>query len=229
MDQFLAEYYNTLGYGDMVKEAMFPPTEGEIAEAMGGTKSGPILGRRKGRRLRGRNINQQLARSESSPSGRNLIFNRADQYKEPIGPAPRDQGGAAAGTTRRAVPKPKKTPAEVPASLMSRMGKRWKGMSRGGKAALIAAAAAPVVAGGGYATYRAMKNREKRSSDAAFDQLVEERAFDILYENGLADDHGNVVPPDEFEYEKTAGDFDSIVDSAALELLEANGYPVEWD
>ena len=228
MDQFLAEYYNTLGFGDMVKEAMFPPTEGEVAEAMGGTKAGRIPGRRRRRKMRlGRTVPQR--RGKPGGGSPNLIFARSDQYSSPIGPPRPDEAGPKAGAPRRPAARPTRPKPEAPAGLMSRMGKRWKGMSRGGKAALIAAAATPVVAGGGYAAYRAMKNREKRSSDAAFDQMVEERAFDILYENGLADDYGNVIPPDEFEYEKTAGDFDSIVDSAALELLEANGYPVEWD
>lgn len=226
MDQFLAEYYNTLGYSDMVKEAMFPPTDDEVAEAMGGTRAGPIPRRK--RRLRTKTTVPRR-RGKPGQGSPNLIFARSDQYDKPIGPPRADGAGTRAGGSRRAASRPVRSKPEAPAGLMARMGKRWKGMSRGGKAALIAAGAAPIVAGGGYAAYRAMKGQEKRSSDEAFDQLVGERAFGILYENGLADDYGNVVPPDEFEYEKTAGDFDSIVDEAALEMLEANGYPVEWD
>ena len=73
-------------------------------------------------------------------------------------------------------------------------------------------AAAALGGGGAYLATR----KDKKSSDSAFEQLVMERANEHLEAAGLID--------------KTAGDddFDTVVDRAALELLEANGYPVEW-
>jgi hypothetical protein len=230
MDQFLAEYYGTLGFG--VEKVAYGPgaSPGMEPHAEQALREGQVAQRRAAIK---QNLQKRKALSEFDEadkimrermSGRGggaaSLPRGTTQYKEPIGPPPPE---------RTKVQKAKDEAVAKSKGLRQRAGAWWGRRSRGGKAALIAGAAAPVVAAGGYAAYRAMKNREKRSSDAAFDQLVEERAFGILYENGLADDYGNVVPPDEFEYEKTAGDFDSIVDSAALELLEANGYPVEWD
>lgn len=114
---------------------------------------------------------------------------------------------------------------EAPEGIMSRMKGRWGKMSRGGKAGVIGGTAAGLAALGGGAAYLHHRQKNKAASDSAFDHLIEKRAFEILAANGLADDYGNVIPPDAFE--KTADDFDSIVDDAALELLEAHGYPVE--
>lgn len=85
--------------------------------------------------------------------------------------------------------------------------KRRAGSAVGGGAALGAAGAG----GGIYAG-----TREKKSADSAFEQLVVDRANEHLGAAGLLD--------------KTAGeeDFETIVDRAALELLEANGHTVEW-
>lgn len=83
------------------------------------------------------------------------------------------------------------------------------------RGAAVLGGAAALGAGGAGAAY-AMDRRKKQSSDSAFDQLVIDRANEHLAAAGLI--------------EKQAGeeDFDTIVDRAALELLEANGYPVEW-
>lgn len=88
-----------------------------------------------------------------------------------------------------------------------------------------AAGAAGVAAGAGGAA-AAMRGKKKKSS--AFDELVEQRAYEHLYNAGLADDQGNIVNPDQLQ--KTAGgdEFESQIDRAALELLEQAGYPVEW-
>lgn len=229
MDQFLAEYYGTLGYG--VEKVAYGPGNSPMMEphAEQALREGQVAQRRaalkqnlqKRKTLAEFDEADKIMRERMSGRGGAASLPRGTtQYKEPIGPPP---------PARTKAQKAKDEVLAKSKGLRQRAGAWWGRRSRGGKAALIAAAAAPVVAGGGYAAYRAMQNREKRSSDAAFDQLVEGRAFDILYENGLADDYGNVVPPEEFGYEKTAGDFDSVVDRAALELLEANGYPIEWD
>ena len=107
------------------------------------------------------------------------------------------------------------------------------GGARVGRAANIAAQAATgigaagALGGAGYGGYKgvqALRGKDKKSSDSAFEQLVEERALDHLAAAGYVDDYGNVYEP---EYEKTASDFDSIVDSAALNYLSSLGYPVE--
>ena len=88
---------------------------------------------------------------------------------------------------------------------------------------IYGAGAGTLAAAGGTAAY--LKGRkEKRSSDSAFDQLVEQRAMEHLYASGYMDDYGNIYEP---EVEKTAGDFDEYVDGAALQYLADLGYPVE--
>lgn len=149
------------------------------------------------------------------------------QYSSPIGPKrpPASAKNPRPGTQYMSPIGPERPKAGP--GILSGIGKRWKGMGRAGKAGVIAAGLAAAGAGG-YGAYRAAGGgQEKKSSDYAFDQLVEEKAFDILAANGLADEYGNVVPPESFE--KTAGydDFDSVVDDAALGLLEQYGYPVE--
>lgn len=105
------------------------------------------------------------------------------------------------------------------------------GGKRLGRAANIATqvaagtGAAGAAGGAGYGAYRlAGGGKDKKSSDSAFDQLVEERAFEHLAAAGYVDDYGNVYEP---EYEKTASDFDYIVEDAALNYLAGLGYPVE--
>ena len=88
---------------------------------------------------------------------------------------------------------------------------------------IYGAGAGTLAAAGGTAAYLRGR-KEKKSSDSAFDALVEQRAMDHLYAAGYMDDQGNVYEP---EYEKTASDFDNVVDSAALEYLADLGYPVE--
>lgn len=93
-------------------------------------------------------------------------------------------------------------------------GSKYERMIKGVGAAAMGAGALGV-GGAGYGGYRAM--RSKKSADSAFEQLVIDRANEHLAAAGLVGQ------------EKTAGDeFEQVVDRAALELLEANGYNVEW-
>lgn len=77
-----------------------------------------------------------------------------------------------------------------------------------------AAAGGVGAAGAGGGIYAG--TREKKSADSAFEQLVVDRANEHLQAAGL------------LEKEATGDDFETIVDRAALELLEANGHAVEW-
>lgn len=105
-----------------------------------------------------------------------------------------------------------------------------EGMKRLGRGANIAAqvgtgaAAAGAAGGAGYGIHRGVKAlQEKRGS--AVDTLIEQRAIEHLAMAGFVDQSGNVYGP-----EKTASDqdFNTMIDRAALELLEQNGYPVQW-
>jgi hypothetical protein len=93
-----------------------------------------------------------------------------------------------------------------------------------GKAALIGGGAA-LAAGG--AAYGAKKMKEKSKEGSAFDTLSDARAYEILQENGLADEQGNIVAPDQISYEKTAADklAEAVEQEAWLKLAEL-GYPV---
>lgn len=98
---------------------------------------------------------------------------------------------------------------------------------RRGRQANIAAQAGTAVgatgalAGGGYAAHKALKKK-----GSALNSLVEQRAIEHLAAAGYVDQQGNVYSP----VEKTASndDFNMMVDKAALELLEQNGYQVQW-
>jgi hypothetical protein len=75
-----------------------------------------------------------------------------------------------------------------------------------------------------------MAGREKKSADEQWEDAVQARAWEHLMAAGLADDTGNFVPAEELDFGKTASDEDLEynLDADALELLEAEGYPVQW-
>lgn len=67
----------------------------------------------------------------------------------------------------------------------------------------------------------------KRKESAAVEQLANARAYEILQAHGLADNQGNVVPPDQLQ-EKTAADqLNATVDDRAWEIIKEAGYPVD--
>lgn len=82
-----------------------------------------------------------------------------------------------------------------------------------------------VAAGGGTAaTVAALKGKKKKASALA--KLAEDRAYQILAENGWVDEEGNVFAPQ--QHEKVAG-LDLAVEQEALQMLEEAGYPVQWN
>lgn len=83
-------------------------------------------------------------------------------------------------------------------------------------------------AGGIGAGIAALSDRKKgkRKKASAFYKLAEDRALDMLYEAGYIDQYGNVYAP---EHEKVASDFDTEVEVAALQMLEEQGWPVQWN
>ena len=100
-----------------------------------------------------------------------------------------------------------------------------KSQRRRGYGAMGAAAGLGAAAGG--AAY-GMSRKEKKSADEMWEDAIQARAWEHLMAAGLADDQGNFIPAEELD--KTAGtdDMEYEVDAAALELLESEGYPVEW-
>lgn len=96
----------------------------------------------------------------------------------------------------------------------------WGGLKRS-KGIIGAGAGLAGLAGlAGYGGYKALK---KESS--ALDTLANERAMQMLYDNGWIDDQGNLLH--EPAQEKTA--LDTAVETRALQILEANGFPVTWN
>lgn len=119
------------------------------------------------------------------------------------------------------------------------MGKRRRGRAgaRAGAAEALAGArksqrrrgyGAMGAAAGLGAGAAAAAGREKKSADEMWEDAIQARAWEHLMAAGLADDQGNYIPAEELD--KTAGtdNAEFEVDAAALELLEAEGYPVEW-
>jgi len=112
------------------------------------------------------------------------------------------------------------------------------GAMEGGRAAMKsqrrrgygAAAAGLGLAGAGAGGAAYMAGREKKSADEQWEDAVQARAWEHLMAAGLADNTGNYIPATELDFGKTAADEDLEynLDADALELLEAEGYPVEW-
>jgi hypothetical protein len=76
------------------------------------------------------------------------------------------------------------------------------------------------------------KGKEKKGSAdvSALDQLAQQRALAMAKEAGWVDEQGNLIaPPAPQAEEKQASALDIAVEQRALELLESNGFPVEWD
>lgn len=73
------------------------------------------------------------------------------------------------------------------------------------------------------------KKEEKKAMDkaaAVFDDLAQQRAFEMAKEAGYIDDVGNLLVDTQVK-EASALDFE--VERRALEICEANGIPVEWN
>ena len=82
---------------------------------------------------------------------------------------------------------------------------------------------AGVAAGATAAGVAAHKMRKKHGS--ALDSLAQERAYELAKQAGWVDPAGNLVSPQV----KEASALDSEVERRALQILEANGYPVQWN
>ncbi len=106
---------------------------------------------------------------------------------------------------------------ESEAAKIMRRGRQANIATQAGAATLGTAA----LAGGGVAAHKALKKK-----GSALNSLIEQRAIEHLAAAGYVDQQGNVYAA----VEKTAADndFNMMVDKAALELLEQNGYPVQW-
>ena len=86
-------------------------------------------------------------------------------------------------------------------------------------------------AGAGTAALIAHQKKEKKgeADQTALDALAEQRALAMAKEAGWVDPEGNLVAPPAKEETKTASPLDLAVERRALEMLEANGYPVTWN
>jgi hypothetical protein len=83
-----------------------------------------------------------------------------------------------------------------------------------------AAGAAALLGGGG--TVAAMH----KHNAADLDKLAEERAYQMMFEQGWIDEQGNALHEPQV---KEASDIESEVETRALQMLEASGYPVTWN
>lgn len=116
--------------------------------------------------------------------------------------------------------------------LMS-AGKRFLG-TRAGKATAAGLGAA-ALAGGGYAAYKGLKGKEKKSSAEAFEELAANQAIKIASAAGFdADEAFNRVNAvytlglQETEKVASVQNLDDALHIRGLEYLESAGYPVDW-
>jgi hypothetical protein len=96
------------------------------------------------------------------------------------------------------------------------------------KPGVAAGAAGAAGLAGGFAAGRASKKKESSAQPSALDTLVQQRAYELAKEAGYVDAEGNLLAPPQAE-EKQASVLDVAITKQALQLLEANGYPVEWN
>lgn len=91
------------------------------------------------------------------------------------------------------------------------------------------AAGVAALTAGGLTARHLMKKREGEKTSSAFDSLADARAYEILQVNGLADEYGNVITPDQlYGSEKTAADvLQENVNEAAMLRLAEMGYSFE--
>ncbi|CAB4131645.1 hypothetical protein UFOVP276_59 [uncultured Caudovirales phage] len=94
-----------------------------------------------------------------------------------------------------------------------------------GYAAKKVAPEAGLLAAGGGAAGLAMRGKKKESS--ALDTLASERAWELAKEAGWVDAEGNLVVPQ--TEEKVASQVDIEVERRALQMLEAEGLPIQWN
>ena len=89
----------------------------------------------------------------------------------------------------------------------------------------LGGAAALGAAGGAAAMHK-----KSEAEQSALDSLAEQRALAMAKEAGWVDAEGNLLAPSPApEATKTASPLDLAVERRALEMLEANGYPVTWN
>jgi hypothetical protein len=81
----------------------------------------------------------------------------------------------------------------------------------------------------GVGVSKAVGGKKKESS--ALDALASERAWELAKEAGWVDTEGNLAPPqvDETPEEKTASTLEIEIERRALQMLEAEGVPVQWN
>jgi len=72
------------------------------------------------------------------------------------------------------------------------------------------------------------KKEEPKQKAASVDELIQARAYEMAKQAGWVDAEGNLLAP-QAEVSKEASAEQAMLDQAALQLLEANGYPVKWN
>jgi hypothetical protein len=164
----------------------------------------------------------------------NFLKNKATQAGSAVAGAARTARGATTGKINEAVQKKYTSHVLGNAKPTSGAKKEIEGKARRlGLAAELGTvgAGAAALGGAGYGVHKGVQairggGKEKKS---ALDTLIEQRAIEHLAAAGYVDQQGNVYAPAQQEQEKTANDFQAQIDQAALQLLEQNGYPVEWN
>ncbi|MHA2333748.1 MAG: hypothetical protein ACXAEU_17110 [Candidatus Hodarchaeales archaeon] len=119
---------------------------------------------------------------------------------------------------------PTASPSDIAKNVAEKTFKKARAKRIGAEAA-TATAGLGALGAGGYGAHKLLKKKE--SSDSAFDTLVQQRALEHLIDAGYVDKEGNVYEPEQSEQQKTASDFNSVVDQAALTYLSELGYPIE--
>ena len=106
------------------------------------------------------------------------------------------------------------------------MGERAKALGRAAKRSPEFAAA--VAAPGAIATEEVIRRKlKKEKKGSALDELATQRAMAMAKEAGWVDAEGNLLAP--APQVKEASALETAVEQRALEMLEANGYPVQWN
>lgn len=81
------------------------------------------------------------------------------------------------------------------------------------------------VAGGGTAVGIAAHKLRAKKKEAGINAQAQQRAYELAKQAGWVDQQGNMITPQV----KQAEAIDPAIEQRALQLLEANGYPVQWN
>lgn len=163
----------------------------------------------------------EAGRFEKEVLDKRRVASDAAKYE---GPA-KAGGGHGKGTTVG--------PVAAKARELGVKGKSFLGTTKG--KAIAGGLGAAALAGGGYAAYKGLKGKEKKSSAQAFEELAANHAIKVASAAGFDSEEAfnrvnsvYILGLQETEKVASVQSVDDAIHVRGLEYLESAGYPVDW-